>query len=115
MYEEKGEGGRWTKMSNMPRTRKRGLAVVVDDVILLVGGSTKKGFFSSDTKEATEVDEYNPTTNKWRTLKWTMPTGWTSSQSTIMFDGQSLIIVDGKKKPGTLARLFTKSVLYCLV
>jgi hypothetical protein len=61
-----GSGGHWSSIADIPHPVERSTAVVVDDVILVLGGF-------SDNEGADIIQEYTPATNKWRVLPWKLP------------------------------------------
>ena len=53
----------WSKIAAMSIARTESCAIVADQVILILGGNTSTG--KTDT-----IEEYRPSTNSWRVLKW---------------------------------------------
>jgi len=100
---------KWSQGAALPQNRRRGSAglVVHNNKIYMVGGSTN----GHDGGMVNWFDEYNPATNKWKTLP-NAPTKRDHFSAAIV--GNKLVAAGGRQTdhPATFANLVTKVDIY---
>jgi len=88
------ENGHWRAIASLPEARGDMVPVIVGDTILLLGGAL--------TLTTNTCLEYTPSTNKWRTVPWTLPENRTSFGASYDAKSHQLLIASGAGKEGEI-------------